>query len=147
LVEVKGAMLNLITWHEDGPVVRYPFGTSGPEDEVWEHTAVIAPLASCYEEALLPLAGEQGERLTADAVLRAAVGWAAGAQTPAAGIDWLGLALYAVQRHRQALGQLLVRPPAECQAACDATAILAEVLEQLYERLARALRTELGSAA
>jgi hypothetical protein len=140
-------MLDLITWREDGPVFHYPFGRSGLEDEVWEHTAVIAPLAACYDVALLPLSRERGSDLTAEEVLRAAVRWVQTTQAPAGGIDWLGLALYAVQRHRAALAQLSARPREEGQADCQTTAKFADLLEEVYEKVLRAIHTEFGFTA
>jgi hypothetical protein len=141
-------MLNLLEWREEGALIHFSWGDdSSFDDTVWEHTTRSEPTCACYNETLLPLALARGQALTAEEVVRAVMERAASVMVPPTGIDWLGLALYAVRRHRQALAQLLVRPPAECQAECLATEALGEALTQVHERVARAVHAGLTSAA
>ncbi|MCC6418329.1 MAG: hypothetical protein IT429_08810 [Gemmataceae bacterium] len=142
-------VLNLLDWADDGPLLRFSWADDRDYfgERIWEHTTPGEPIVSWYNETLLPLARTRRSALTTAEVIRSLAGRAAAAMIPAAGIDWLGLALYAHRCHRQALGQLFVRAPAECQAACLATDVLATTLEGIWDRVARAVDAELGSAA
>ncbi len=140
-------MLTLFTWTADGPFLHFRFALHHTEDDGWEHTIREAPVASCYDECLLPLVAERGEHLTAEDVIQAVIDRAAQALTPPTAIDWLGLALYAALRFRLATMKLLNDDPRKHQAECRATDLLATTLEKVYERFARALSTALPPSA
>ncbi|MCI0460681.1 MAG: hypothetical protein L0Z62_27320 [Gemmataceae bacterium] len=136
-------MLTLFTWTSDGPWLRFSFALGHFDDDGWEHAVLQEPVASCYNEALIPLITERGDQLTAEEVMRAVIDRAAQAHTAPIAIDWLGLALYAALRFRLATMKLLNDDPAKHQEECRRADLLATTLEKIYERLSQALYPEL----
>lgn len=133
-------MPNLLMWTATPTLLHFDYGVGGFSDDALEHTALEVPLAACYNDVLLPLAKVRGEQLTADEVTRAVVAHAAGTATAPAAIDWLGLALYAQVRFRQAMTK---GDPPQDQELCRAAHTLQELLEGIHDRIAEVLNTHL----
>jgi hypothetical protein len=132
-------MLNVLDCSREGERLTFTFGTDGFADHAWHHTALSDPIVPWFDNVLLPLARKNGDALSVEDVVAAIADHAGQALLPLATIDWLGLALFASQRYREAAGRLAANPSPECQEECSATATLAALLGTIYERLAQAI--------
>src|SRR5438128_2046181 len=130
-------MLNILDFTQQGPLLHFTFDTGGFEEHEWHHTAPVEPIVSLFNDTLLPLAQERGEALTAEEVIQQVGEAAARTLTPLPAVDWLGLALVAAQRFREATAKLASGETQRHQEECTLTDRLATVLEHIYENLPR----------
>ena len=128
-------MVGLMQLETDGPFFRMGWAEGLWDDEEKTHVTPVVPITRCYNEVLLPLAAERGENLTEEDLLRAVAGKTAVDLFPSGTVDWLGLALYAEHRFRQAMGKLSMANNSEHQAEIRAANPLWWRLGDLYVHL------------
>jgi hypothetical protein len=136
-------MLDLLDCSEQGPVLHFTFMGDGLDDREWHHATPADPLVSLFNEVLLPLARERGGALSSAEVVRRVIVRASAARVIPSAIDWLGLALYAARRYREAAIRLLNGETADIQEECATLAVLAGVLDRIYGRLARVIGAQM----
>ena len=132
-------MYNLLDYREDGPILHFSFAMPDNEDHEWHHSALATPLVGWFNDALHPLACSLGERLTPNDIVGCVRELAAKELMPAASVDWLGLALFALRAYAVVVSELAEQDSPELEQDCSVAAILAERLCQISEEFVWAL--------
>jgi hypothetical protein len=136
-------MYTLLDSSQDGPVLHFTFATPGLEDHEWHHATLAHPITEWFHEALRPVAQQNGQDLTADAIISSIAKLAAHELIPIAAVDWLGLALLGVQFYCDAAGQLASTDTPEVRQNCSYAGTLAAVLCDISEQFAGAVQNTL----
>jgi len=134
---------SVLSYQECGPVLCFSFATPGIEEHEWHHTVLGHPISEWLDKALLPLAMEEKENLTAKQVVTCVTELAAKELIPATAIDWLGLALLASQRYREIAIKLATSDSIAIQEQCSAVSALVPVLSDVSERFAQVIYAKL----
>jgi hypothetical protein len=136
------AMYSILNFEDLGPVMCFEFSTGGIEEYSSIHLAQVDPIKYWCQAELLPLAAKcQSDKLKA-AIVDCISRILAQASKPAAGIDWLGLSLYATQAFHEACGKLAQDENSpEAQQLARTTKRLAKALYDIEQEISHAIHS------
>jgi hypothetical protein len=139
-------MFSLLSFRWDGDLLRFTIAPSGFDDDEWYHTAAADQVVPWIDDVLLPLALERGDDLSAAEVIDRVTGKAQDKAARLAGIDWLGLTLFASQRVREAAAALAGGDSPQIQAQLAAAFNLEKTLSCIYRQVGQAIAAALHAA-
>jgi hypothetical protein len=140
-------MYNILNCQQEDSVLRFTFGTLDFEDRIWHHAVLVHPLTEWFENALRPLARRYGKETTTKQIIDSVADMAERASVPFASVDWLGLALLAVQSYCDAAADLATDASPETEERVSESAVLAEVLAEVSEQSASAINSRFSPGA
>lgn len=131
-------MLSVLAFRREGPVLHFVFATSGLESHEWHHTSLAEPTVEWVED-LLNLARTHHGAVPSTEVVRCIGHRATQRSLPLAGIDWLGLALYAAHRFREIAARLATVSTPELQERCREADVIRTACSNIYARVDRGI--------
>jgi hypothetical protein len=133
---------SLLDYSCDNSVLRFTYATAGIEEHDWHYAALVHPTVDWFEDVRHGLAGQH--KLTVEAALERISELAAIACVPITAVDWLGLALFALQSYREAAGRLAASNSPEAREECLQFRALSDTFAEIADQFSTAVQDRLS---